>query len=254
MSTWTAADGTQINFEVHGDENIRDKILLLPGLLGSLNTQWQRFIPPLAIDFQVVIMDLRGHGRSTNQDSSLIPEHMAEDIAGLLDHLAIRKVGIAGYDLGGYLGLVLAINEPNRVTSLLMHGTKFYWSSEAAAAMREQLDPDSLASRLPAFADQLVQIHGGRHWRTLTRQAADLVGLLAQEGLTEGDASRTKCPVLVSVGDRDEVVPLPEALRLSQVLPEGRLLVLPGVRHAFQTVNLVPMLPMMQLFHGTTDR
>jgi pimeloyl-ACP methyl ester carboxylesterase len=254
MTTWTANDGTQINFEIYGGRANGDVLLLLHGLLGSIASQWGSFVKSLSTDFRVILMDLRGHGRSTNAEDSLEPMRMTQDIADLLDHLGAATVSVAGFDLGGYLGLMLALNEPNRVSSLLMHGTKFYWTAEAAAQMREQLDPDRMAEKVPAYADQLVQEHGGRHWRVLVRHAADLVTNLAQQGMTEGIVSRTLCPVIVSVGDRDEIVLLQEAQRLSRILPEGKLLVLPGVRHSFQTVRLIPLLPMMQFFHKTANR
>jgi pimeloyl-ACP methyl ester carboxylesterase len=101
---------------------------------------------------------------------------------------------------------------------------------------------------VPTYADQLVQEHGGRHWRELVRQAADLVSWLAQNGLTENMAAHIQTPIIVSVGDRDEMVPLNEAHRLSRHLPNGGLLTLPGVRHPFQTISPIPLLPMMQHF------
>jgi len=130
-----------------------------------------------------------------------------------------------------------------------MHASKFYWTQEAAAKMRAQLDPDDLAAKVPTYADQLVQEHGGRQWRILVRQAGDLISHLVDHGLTEGMIKRVQTPILVSVGDRDELIPLNEAQRLSRMLPNGRLLVLPGVRHPYQTIPVVPLIPMMQEFH-----
>jgi pimeloyl-ACP methyl ester carboxylesterase len=254
MTIWTENDGTKINFEMYGEQSNGDILLLLPGLLGSLRSQWRGFIRPLLTDFRIILMDLRGHGRSANQESMLTPERMMQDIAGLLEYLQVNSVSIAGYDLGGYLGLMLALNEPKLVSSLLMHATKFYWTPEASAIMRQQLDPDRMAAKVPTYADQLVQQHGGRHWRVLVRQAADLISLLVEKGLTEGMLATTRCPVLVSLGDRDEMVPLLEALRLSRILPNGQLIVLPGVGHSFQTIRPIPLLPMMQSFHKDPDR
>lgn len=255
MATWTADDGTQINYETYGwDAGQKETLLLLPGLLGSIAGQWRGFIQPLAADFRLILMDLRGHGRSQNQAPGLQPERMLQDVAGLLDALQVEFVHVAGYSLGGYLGLMLALNQSRRVSTLLMHGTKFYWTGEAAAKMRQQLDPDTMAVKVPAYADQLVQEHGARQWRVLVRQAADLTVLLAEKGLTERMASHAQCPIIVSVGERDELVPIAEAQRLSRLLPRGELLVLPGVRHPFQTVRLIPLLPMMQHFHRTAYR
>ncbi len=249
MPKWTADDGSSINYEIHGSGEGKPTLLLLPGLLGAISSQWRPFLKPLAADFRVVFPDLRGHGRSTNEAKELNPETMMYDIGGLLDTLQAETVHIAGYSLGGYLGLMLALKEPRRVSSLLIHATKFYWTQDAADKMQEQLEPSTMAKKVPAYADQLVQDHGARQWRVLVRQAADMVTYLVKNGVSERMAAHTQCPVLVSVGDRDELVPVNEAWRLARLFPQGELIVLPGVRHPIQTVRAIPLLPMMQLFY-----
>lgn len=248
MSEWKTEDGTVIQYELHGDSR-KPALLLLPGLLGAISQQWRPFIKPLTNDYHIVLMDLRGHGRSTNAAKVLNPETMMFDISGLLDSLQLATVHVAGYSLGGYLGLMLALKEPRRVSTLLMHASKFYWTQEAAAKMHQQLDPDTMAQKVSSYAEQLAQDHGARQWRILVRQAADLVSYLVTNGLTERMVTHTQCPVLVSVGDRDELVPMNEALRLARLLNNGELIVLPGVRHPFQSIRAIPLLPMMQYFH-----
>lgn len=249
MTTWTAPDGSDINFEQYGGSENKPTLLLLPGLLGAISSQWRPFLKPLTEQFRLLLVDLRGHGRSQNNAPALNVTQMTEDLSGLLDHLKIERLHVAGYSLGGYLGLMLALNQPRRIATLLMHATKFYWTPEAVAQMQQQLDPDIMAQKVPTYADQLVKEHGGRQWRTLVRQASELTANLAANGLAERQLKNLQLPVLVSVGDRDELVLLPEAFRLSRALPKGELLVLPNTRHPLQTVRLVPLLPMMQAFH-----
>lgn len=250
MTTWTAPDGSEINYEQYGgsDPN-KPHLLLLPGLLGAISSQWRPFLKPLSEQYQLLLVDLRGHGRSQNNAPTLNVTQMADDLIGLLDSLNIERLHIAGYSLGGYLGLMIAMRQPRRVATLLMHATKFYWTSEAGAKMVQQLNPDVMAEKVPTYADQLVKDHGGRQWRTLVRQAAELTVSLVEGGIAERQLKNLQLPVLVSVGDRDELVLLPEAFRLSRALPQGELLVLPNTRHPLQTVRLVPLLPMMQTFH-----
>lgn len=252
MTTWTASDGSQLNFEQYGgSDSNKPHLLLLPGLLGAISSQWRPFLKPLSESYRLLLVDLRGHGRSQNNAPSLEVEQMVNDLDGLLGHLNIEQTHIAGYSLGGYLGLMLAVNQPRRVLTLLMHATKFYWTATAAEKMQQQLDPEIMAEKVPTYADQLVQDHGGRQWRTLVRQAAELTASLVDGGLSERQLNNAQCPVLVSVGDRDELVPLPEAFRLSRTLPSGELLVLPNTRHPLQSVRLVPLLPTMQTFHNS---
>lgn len=250
MTTWTASDGSEINFEQYGGNDAsKPYLLLLPGLLGAISSQWRPFLKPLSESYRLLLVDLRGHGRSQNNAPTLNVNQMLDDLTGLLDYLNIERLHVAGYSLGGYLGLMLALNQPRRVATLLMHAAKFYWTSDAAEKMQQQLNPDVMAEKVPTYADQLVKDHGGRQWRTLVRQAAELTASLAEDGLSERQLKNAQCPVLVSVGDRDELVLLPEAFRLSRALPHGQLFVLPNTRHPLQTVHLIPLLPMMQSFH-----
>lgn len=249
MTKWTASDGSEINFNVYGTETQLKTLLLLPGLLGSADSQWHNFIRPLSPDFRIVTLDLRGHGRSQNNAPTLTLDQFLQDIRGLLDFLQIESFHIAGYDLGGYLGLMLALSQSRRVETLLMLAAKFYWTEKAAAKMQAQLEPDTMSKQAPAYADQLVQEHGARQWRVLVRQAGDIVVHLSENGLTDRMAAQTQCPTLVCVGDRDKLVSLEESHRLSKAIPKGELLVLPGVSHPFRTVRKIPLLPMMQHFH-----
>jgi len=249
MATWKAGDGSLIYYEENGRTSGEQTLLLLPGLLGAIQDQWREFRRPLGQRYRIVLTDLRGHGRSENKALHLAPEQMVEDLIGLLEHLEVDSVHVAGYSLGGYLGLMLLLYRPRLVETLLMHATKFYWTDQAAAAMRQQLNPERIVEQAPAYAGRLSDAHGANRWRPLVRQAADLAGYLAQNPLSEAALRRIQAPVLVSVGDRDELVPVQEAFRLSRALPDGRLLVLPGVRHPYRNLGETPLLQVMEAFH-----
>ena len=254
MANWKADDGTSINFEVHGEGIGKENLLLLPGILGAISSEWRPFVDVLANDFRVILMDFRGHGLSTNAQPALRPERMVDDVIGLLEFLGVRNVHIAGYSLGGYIGLLTLLKEPRRVQTLLMHGSKFYWNKETVEKMQKQFDPDALSEQAPNYATQLAQEHGGSRWRALVRQTADLIGLISEDAITERMAARIQTPILVSVGDHDSSVPLLECARLSHILPNGGLLVLPHTRHPFSTVSAIPLIPMMRAFHRAPSR
>jgi 3-oxoadipate enol-lactonase len=115
MAFWKAEDDTLINYEVVGNDPKRETLLLLPSMLGAITTEWRNFERTLAADYRLIHMDLRGHGRSENKAPDLKPDRMAQDIVGLLDHLQVQRAHIAGYSLGGYLGLMVALGQPRRV-------------------------------------------------------------------------------------------------------------------------------------------
>ncbi|MCA9981825.1 MAG: alpha/beta fold hydrolase, partial [Anaerolineales bacterium] len=80
MANWKADDGTLINFEIHGDAGGKDTLLLLPGLLGAISSQWRTFIDPLASQYRVILMDFRGHGLSGNEATDLQPTRILQDV------------------------------------------------------------------------------------------------------------------------------------------------------------------------------
>ncbi|MCP5098619.1 MAG: alpha/beta hydrolase [Chloroflexi bacterium] len=253
MTSWTAEDGTPINFELYGGrEPGKPNLLLLPGLLGTIQGQWRQFLKPLSESYRVILVDLRGHGRSENNADTLNAEQMMNDLFGVIDSLNVQSCHVAGYSIGGYLGLMMALNQSRRIETLLMHATKFYWAEDAVTKMQAQLNPDFIAEKVPAYANSLMKEHGARQWRDLVRQASELVHSLSKNGLTERTVANIQCPTIISVGDSDEMVPLPEAYRLSKKMPHAGLIVLPGVRHPFPTVKLVPLLPMMLHHHQSS--
>lgn len=249
MTIWQNPTGLQINYELYGKESEKPALLLLPGLLGAISSQWRQFITPLTATHRVILVDYRGHGRSSHAGGPLNPEGMVEDIFGLLDYLGLSAVHIAGYSLGGYLGLMAAAQQPRRIATLLLLSTRYYWSPEGVEKFRQQVDPDFLSQNAPHYANQLAQEHGASRWRALARETADLIATISQKGLTEGTLGRLQTPVLVCVGDRDEIVSLPESTRLARLLPQAGLLVLPHTHRPLANLPLIPLLPMMQKFH-----
>ncbi len=99
-------------------------LLMLHSLMGH-SQRFNAMAGPLARHFNVVRMDLRGHGRSSvpAPDSPLTLERMTQDVVELLDHLGLEKIHVVGNSAGGYLSQHLAINAPERVISLCLFGS-----------------------------------------------------------------------------------------------------------------------------------
>ncbi len=81
--------------------------------------------PALALDHQVIGVDLYGHGRTAITDRPIRFEQMADDIAGLIHHLGLEKADLLGYSLGGAVALQTAIRHPERVNKLVVISTPF---------------------------------------------------------------------------------------------------------------------------------
>jgi pimeloyl-ACP methyl ester carboxylesterase len=150
-----------------------ETLILLPGLLGTIESNWRRLIPDFAEYFHVVAVDLRGHGKTNNPSHELRLHHLVTDLFSLYETLEIDKARICGHSLGGYVGLAFGVQNPGTVESLMMHGTKFYWNTEAVRSAIRDLDAGRIVENVPQWAEQLQREHapanGLTGWRTLLR-------------------------------------------------------------------------------------
>jgi pimeloyl-ACP methyl ester carboxylesterase len=242
----------KIYYEISGTGS---PLVLLPGLLGTIGS-WRRFIPALAKHYRTVAIDLRGHGRTNNPvpagkagTGGLRIDQMVDDLNSVLDELRLEKVSVLGYSLGGCIGLMAGLKRPGRIQALVMHAVKFFWDEASISSMVASLNPVTILEKTPKYAQELKEnhaaIYGLEYWRTLLSTAADLIKTMPEQGPTIAQAASASFPVLISVGDRDQLVSLEEVMRLVRVLPKGELAVLPATPHPLPRVRVDSFLPIL---------
>ena len=94
-----------------------EPVLLLHGGLAN-SSYWGNQVPELARHYRVIVMDSRGHGRSTRDERPYGYYLMASDVLGLMDFLKVSKTAVVGWSDGAILGLDIAIHHPERLTKL----------------------------------------------------------------------------------------------------------------------------------------
>jgi pimeloyl-ACP methyl ester carboxylesterase len=80
---------------------------------------WRDVIPLVAPHARVIAPDFRGFGWSEVPGGGYEKDQLARDMLALLDELGVDEFSVAGHDWGGYVGFLLAFDQPERVTSLL---------------------------------------------------------------------------------------------------------------------------------------
>jgi pimeloyl-ACP methyl ester carboxylesterase len=131
-------NGINLYYEIRGSGR---PLILLHGGLGS-GEMFGPVIPALAEGHQVIAVDLQGHGRTADIDRPIDLVLMADDIAALIDHLALDKPDLVGYSLGGGVAIHTAFKYPDKVRKLV------------AAAVN--LTPDAI---YPAMRGQQGQVN-----------------------------------------------------------------------------------------------
>jgi pimeloyl-ACP methyl ester carboxylesterase len=94
-----------------------EPVFLLHGGLANSN-YWGNQVPALARHYRIVVMDSRGHGRSSHDDRPYGYDLMASDVLGLMDFLKVPRTAIVGWSDGAIIGLDIALHHSERLTKL----------------------------------------------------------------------------------------------------------------------------------------
>jgi pimeloyl-ACP methyl ester carboxylesterase len=224
------SDGLEIAYV---DEGEGDPILLIHGFASNMEVNWigTGWVQTLTrAGRRVVAFDNRGHGKSDKvyDPGFYTIAAMAGDASRLLDHLGIARADVMGYSMGARIGAVLALQEPERVRSLVLGGV-----AENLMGVTGQSEQIAAALEAPSAADVMGPMP--LMFRTFAeRTGGDLKALAAcmrspRTVLTPADLARLTMPVLLAVGSADEVAGSPG--RMAELLPSGKVLIIQGRDH-----------------------
>ncbi|MBM4460674.1 MAG: alpha/beta hydrolase [Chloroflexi bacterium] len=113
-------DDIQTYHEVHGEGS---PLVLLHGALVD-HRMWQPQITPFSQEFQVIVYDMRGHGKTGgSQKARYTAQLLANDLDVLLQHLKAERIILCGLSLGGMVAQAFATTYPERISALILCDT-----------------------------------------------------------------------------------------------------------------------------------
>jgi 3-oxoadipate enol-lactonase len=240
-------NGARIHWDSLGQG---EPVVLVMGL-GCSSAMWFRVAPQLAKHHRVILLDNRGSGQ-THVAHYVVHrvQHMADDIAAVLDAAGEFDAHIVGFSMGGMIAQQLALDHPRRVRSLALLGTHSGgpWATQAEPQVRRLLfdkatmsAEDSLHAMRPyTYArdtpdalfdeDALVRLANQPSARDYQAQLHALIGWSVYQHLP-----RLQCPTLVMHGLQDELIPPANARRTAERVPGAQLIELPDASHWLTT-------------------
>lgn len=254
MTKRCAVNGVELAWEEHGAGE--RALVLVHGFTGSRRDFAPR-VPELAALGRTVLLDLRGHGASTNTGdaASYTLEQLADDLLAFLDATGLAGCDLLGHSLGGMVALRAALAAPERIASLILMDTaarapdlpvdRFRLARRVVeeAGLEALLDvmrrvPPEASGR--SAADRRLEAAWGEgywsEWRVPNYRAMDPVAygalgeaLFGQAPLGERLAA-LRMPTLVLVGAEDEGF-LAAADELAARIPGARRVTIPGAAH-----------------------
>jgi pimeloyl-ACP methyl ester carboxylesterase len=247
---WVAVDGTPANVIELGEG---PPLLLVHGLSGCWQN-WLENVPHFAASRRVVAVDLPGFGASPiGREPISIPGY-ARFLDRLCDVLAIDAAAVVGNSMGGYVAAELAIASPQRVERLMLVSAAGITAEHlrrdqvmagarvvAALATRAAARHASLARRpgLRKLALAFVVRHPDRLSAPLAHELMEGSGkpgfLPAMEAILAHRISdrlpQIACPTFVLWGAEDRVIPVRDARRFAELIPDVRVEVWPDTGH-----------------------
>lgn len=210
----------EMYYEVHGEG---EPLVLLHGYFCS-SQQWKHFIPEFQERFQLIIPDLRGHGRTTNP-SEFTHRQAALDVYDLLDQLNLKEINGMGFSAGGMILLHMATQQPERIQSMILEGTTPY-DTPRARECRAQYTMENIPFRQ-------THIYGEAQVRKLYEQFVGFSNTDSDDvNFTKSYLSTIQAKTLIIHGDRDKFFPVDVALYMYEAIPDSYLWVVPNAGHA----------------------
>jgi pimeloyl-ACP methyl ester carboxylesterase len=216
-------DAARIWYSTYGSG---EPVILLHGGFGH-GGNWGYQVPALVANgYQAILIDSRGHGRSTRDARPYTYDLMASDVLAVMDALRLeRPAGVVGWSDGSCIALILAAKAPTRVTGVFFFacnmdpsGVKPFESTPALnrCFARHSRDYAALSTTPDRFRDFV-----------------DAVSLMmkTQHNTSAAELAAIRVPVVVAQSASDEFIELEHARYLARTIPGAELVVLEGVTH-----------------------
>jgi len=200
-------------------------------LLHATGSNWETFLPnlrPLSQHFQVFAPDLPGCGQSSGPDFWPTPEAHVSWLEGLMDHLGLKSVALAGNSYGGMVALAAAAAIPTRIERLILLATPGAHRPDTEAAVLTLLSMigDRGIARADLAMTRRLTPNANEELTALINQRFEDAGITLFHHLPgilscnmAALAGRVSCPVWVVWGEEDRLLPPDGGRNWLQLIP-----------------------------------
>jgi pimeloyl-ACP methyl ester carboxylesterase len=214
----------EMYYELRGEG---EPLILLHGG-GGIGANWELIFAEPPTGYQLVVPDLRGHGRTLNSSGQFTFRQCALDVLALLDHLRIDRFKAIGLSLGAKTLLHLATQQPGRAEAMVLVSGAPYLPEQARLLMRQL----QTKNRSEAEWQQMRAWHqNDQQIRALWRMMSEFAEIYDDLNFTPPYLSTITARTLIVHGDRDELYPVRLAVEMYESIPHAQLWVIPNGNH-----------------------
>ena len=201
-----------------------EPVVMIHGGLANSN-YWAHQVEALQDRYRVIVLDSRGHGRSSRDAQPYGYDLMASDVIALMDYLKIDKAAIVGWSDGAIIGLDIAMKNPDRVSGLF--------------AFAANSDPSGVADISKSDVFNAFVARAGEEYKLLSPTPGEYNAFVdeikkmwdTQPKWTAADLAKIKTPTWIVDGDRDEAIKRENTEFMAASIANAGLLIQPQVSH-----------------------
>jgi pimeloyl-ACP methyl ester carboxylesterase len=213
-------------------------LVLLHGALGS-SAEWTATQNLLQTEIPVLAPNFPGHSGTPLPENGLQPQVLVDFVTDYCKANAPEaSIILCGHSMGGYVAMLVALQNKLPVKGIITLGTKFHWSTEIAEQETGMLNPQTMEEKVPRYAAALTNLHGESTWKQLIFQMGDFLEILGKTNPLNPDSIKgLDIPCRLMLGDRDTMVSRKETMDIAESLSLASLSILPDTPHALAKVN-----------------
>jgi pimeloyl-ACP methyl ester carboxylesterase len=200
-------------------------VILLHGGLGH-SGNWGHQVPALVKSgHRIIVIDSRGHGRSTRDEQPYSYELIASDVLAVMDTLHLDKAHLAGWSDGACTALILAHKAPSRAASV------FFFACNMDPSGAKPFEPTTALNR--CFSRHTKDYAALSTTPDQFQNFVEAVGLMqrTQPNYSAQDLAEVSVPVAIVHSEHDEFIKREHAEYLARSIPNAEFIFLEGVSH-----------------------
>jgi len=215
---------------------MKPKLLLLHGALGS-TAYFKPLMAVLDQHYELYTLNFSGHGDKPANSAGFSIAVFAEEVSDYLNQNNLEKINVFGYSMGGYVAVYLANQHPEKVSKIFTLGTKWDWNPESAMREAQMLQPEIVLKKVPQWAKSLEKLHG-KSWSELMQKTAQMMLEMGKNPpLSIAEYEQIQTPVLLTIGDKDQMVSIDETRHMTHLLPHAQCIVLKEIPHSVEQMD-----------------
>jgi 3-oxoadipate enol-lactonase len=237
------ANGIDTHYTLTGPDS--GPVLMFSHSLATHLGMWEPQLDALSDRYRLLRYDTRGHGGTAAPEGPYTLEQLADDAVGLIDAIGIDEIHWVGISMGGMIGQALALNHPDRLTSLTLCDTTSQIPAEASPVWIERIEtaraqgmeplvgPTIERWFSPGYIDRRPDVVDGIRAMIRATPAAGFIG--CAQAIMQLDYTRRLAeitlPTLIIVGEEDPGTPVADSELIHGEIGGSELIILPEARH-----------------------